>query len=218
MDLVQRREIDRVLTEDARQLTRKAVSILDRLIHPTNHEAKLLQAVQRGDRAATERFYRLYVRYVTALCSRYITDDEDLKDLIQEIFIKLFTTITHFDYRGEGSLKAWIGRIALNETISYIRQKRRIETVSLEVMPTEEEMPDEELPTEQVPTEVLYRFIRELPEGYRTVFNLFVIEGKSHKEIAQLLGIKVNTSTSQYYKAKALLAQKINDYITSNSI
>ena len=194
------------------------MSILDRLIHPTDHEAKLLQAVQRGDRAATERFYRLYVRYVTALCSRYITDDEDLKDLIQEIFIKLFTTIAHFDYRGEGSLKAWIGRIALNETISYIRQKRRIETVSLEVMPTEEEMPDEELPTEQVPTEVLYRFIRELPEGYRTVFNLFVIEGKSHKEIAQLLGIKVNTSTSQYYKAKALLAQKINDYTTSNSI
>ena len=128
------------------------MSILDRLIHPTNHEATLLQAVQRGDRAATERFYRLYVRYVTALCSRYITDDEDLKDLIQEIFIKLFTTIAHFDYRGEGSLKAWIGRIALNETISYIRQKRRIETVSLEVMPTEEEMPDEELPTEQVPT------------------------------------------------------------------
>ena len=97
MDLVQRREIDRVLTEDARQLTRKAVSILDRLIHPTDHEAKLLQAVQRGDRAATERFYRLYVRYVTALCSRYITDDEDLKDLIQEIFIKLFTTINSFN-------------------------------------------------------------------------------------------------------------------------
>ena len=218
MDLVQRREIDRVLTEDARQLTRKAVSILDRLIHPTNHEAKLLQAVQRGDRAATERFYRLYVRYVTALCSRYITDDEDLKDLIQEIFIKLFTTIAHFDYRGEGSLKAWIGRIALNETISYIRQQRRIETVSLEVIPTDEETPDDELPTEQVPTEVLYRFIRELPEGYRTVLNLFVIEGKSHKEIAQLLGIKINTSTSQYYKAKALLSQKINDYITSNSI
>ena len=189
------------------------MSILDRLIHPTDHEAKLLQAVQRGDRAATERFYRLYVRYVTALCSRYITDDEDLKDLIQEIFIKLFTTIAHFDYRGEGSLKAWIGRIALNETISYIRQKRRIETVSLEVMPTEEEMPDEELPTEQVPTEVLYRFIRELPEGYRTVFNLFVIEGKSHKEIAQQLGVSPQTVNYRIGQALKLLRAELKDYL-----
>lgn len=72
--------------------------------------------------------------------------------------------------------------------------------------------------TEGIPTEMLYQFIRELPEGYRTVFNLYIIDDKSHKEIASILGIKENTSGSQVHKAKAMLAQKIRQYKTINSI
>lgn len=80
------------------------------------------------------------------------------------------------------------------------------------------EASDDDLITDQIPSEVLHRFIQELPDGYRTVFNLYVIDDKSHKEIAQILGIKQSTSASQLHKAKAMLARKIKQYLNSNSI
>lgn len=179
-------------------------------------EERWLRKALGGDNTAIEWLYRRHVRYLSALCSRYIPDDEDIKDVLQESFIKIFTSLNSFTYRGEGSLKAWMARITLDETIKFVRRKNRLALSYIE--DADMDIADSgSIETEDIPTETLYQFIRELPEGYRTVFNLYVIDNKSHKEIASLLGIKENTSASQLHKAKAMLVQKIKQYRTINS-
>lgn len=180
-------------------------------------EERWLRKALDGDNTATEWIYRKHVRYLSALCSRYITEDEDIKDVLQESFIKIFTSLDRFKYRGEGSLKAWMAKITLNETLKFVRNNSRLPIDSID----DKDMniaDGDSMETEDIPTDVLHQFIRELPDGYRTVFNLYVIDDKSHKEIAQLLGIKENTSASQLHKAKSMLAQKIKHYRTIHSI
>lgn len=180
-------------------------------------EERCLRKALDGDNTATEWIYRKHVRYLSALCSRYITEDEDIKDVLQESFIKIFTSLDSFKYRGEGALKAWMAKITLNETLKFVRNNSRLPIDSIDDKYTNI-ADDDSMETEDIPTDVLHQFIRELPDGYRTVFNLYVIDDKSHKEIAQLLGIKENTSASQLHKAKSMLAQKIKHYRTINSI
>ena len=180
-------------------------------------EERWLRKALDGDNTATEWIYRKHVRYLSALCSRYITEDEDIRDVLQESFIKIFTSLDRFKYRGEGSLKAWMAKITLNETLKFVRNNSRLPIDSIDDKDTNIADGDS-METEDIPTDVLHQFIRELPDGYRTVFNLYVIDDKSHKEIAQLLGIKENTSASQLHKAKSMLAQKIKHYRTINSI
>lgn len=180
-------------------------------------EKRWLRKALDGDNTATEWIYRKHVRYLSALCSRYITEDEDIRDVLQESFIKIFTSLDRFRDRGEGSLKAWMAKITLNETLKFVRNNSRLPIDSID----DKDMniaDGDSMETEDIPTDVLHQFIRELPDGYRTVFNLYVIDDKSHKEIAQLLGIKENTSASQLHKAKSMLAQKIKHYRTINSI
>lgn len=186
------------------------------LFSKTSDEELLLRKARNGDNAALERLYSQYVRYLTAMCSRYLNNDEDIKDVLQESFIKIFSSLDDFEFRGRGSLKAWMGRITLNETLKFIKAKSRLDIVDMEG--EKFEASDDDLITDQIPSEVLHRFIQELPDGYRAVFNLYVIDDKSHKEIAQRLGIKQSTSASQLHKAKALLARKIKQYLNSNSI
>ena len=182
----------------------------------TNEERWLRKALD-GDNTATEWIYRRHVRYLSALCSRYITEDEDIKDVLQEAFIKIFTSLNSFTYRGEGSLKAWMARITLNETLKFLRNNSRLNLASID--DTDMNIADgNSMETDGISTDVLHQLIRELPDGYRTVFNLYIIDDKSHKEIASLLGIKENTSASQLHKAQAMLAQKIKHYRTINSI
>lgn len=180
-------------------------------------EERWLRKALDGDNTATEWIYRRHVRYLSALCSRYITEDEDIKDVLQESFIKIFTFLDSFKYHGEGSLKAWMAKITLNETLKFVRNNSRLPIDSID--DKDMNIADvDSMETEDIPTDVLHQLIRELPDGYRTVFNLYVIDDKSHKEIAQLLGIKENTSASQLHKAKSMLAQKIKYYRTINSI
>lgn len=180
-------------------------------------EERWLRKALDGDNTATEWIYRKHVRYLSALCSRYITEDEDIKDVLQESFIKIFTSLDSFKYRGEGALKAWMAKITLNETLKFVRNNSRLPIDGIDDKDINIADGDS-METEDIPTDVLHQFIRELPDGYRTVFNLYVIDDKSHKEIAQLLGIKENTSASQLHKAKSMLAQKIKHYRTINSI
>lgn len=180
-------------------------------------EERWLRKALDGDNTAIEWIYRKHVRYLSALCSRYITEDEDIKDVLQESFIKIFTSLDSFKYRGEGALKAWMAKITLNETLKFVRNNSRLPIDGIDDKDINIADGDS-METEDIPTDVLHQFIRELPDGYRTVFNLYVIDDKSHKEIAQLLGIKENTSASQLHKAKSMLAQKIKHYRTINSI
>lgn len=159
---------------------------------------------------AMKTVYSTYIRYLAAICSRYIVNNEDVKDVLQDSFLKIFSSITSFKYRGKGSLKGWITRITVNETLKFLQKNNRFEFV--EISEQEHDKPDEEPDVDALPSSVLFQLIRELPDGYRTIFNLYVIENKSHKEIAKLLDIKESTSASQLHRAKSLLATKIRQY------
>lgn len=176
----------------------------------TDNEEQLLNLVKQGDPMAMRTVYATYVRYLAAICSRYIINDEDVKDVLQDSFLKIFSSITSFEYRGKGSLKGWITRITVNETLKFLQKNNRFEFV--EISEQEHDKPDEEPDVDALPSSVLFQLIRELPDGYRTIFNLYVIENKSHKEIAKLLDIKESSSASQLHRAKSLLATKIRRY------
>ena len=172
-------------------------------------ERELLRLVRSGDPTGTRALYERYVGYLTAVCSRYVPDRAAVKDILQDAFVSIFTRIADFEFRGEGSLRAWMTRIVVNAALKSLRGSGRISYV--EELPDCEEEDLETLP--QVPPAILADMIKALPDGYRTVFNLFVFEKKSHKEIAELLGIKENSSASQFFRARALLARQIKDYL-----
>ena len=203
-------------------------------------EVELIRKARRQDTAAIKALYDAYVQYLVAVCKSYIASDDDVKDVLQESFLKIFSSLDKFEGRGEGSLKSWMRRIVVNEALMFLRRNAKLATDSLdkEFAPggfgdasgsgvaggfgtssgfgtsfdVAEETADGEPDVAGVPMQVLLGMIRELPEGYRTVFNLYVFEEKSHKEIAEILGISENTSYSQFSRAKSLLARKIKDY------
>lgn len=190
------------------------MAILEAIFKRQTSEEQLLAKLREGDAAAAAQLYRLHVRYLTAVCSRYVVNDEDVKDVLQEAFIKIFSSIHRFQPKGEGTLRSWMSRIVANEAIDLLKAKSRLSFSEL----TEDSTgtPDEEPEVEGVPAGQLQRFVQELPEGYRVVFNLYVMEGKSHREIAAMLGIKEGTSASQLHKAKCALAEKVKKYRRDN--
>jgi len=183
---------------------------------PNNSERELVDRLRRGDASAMGEVYACFANYLTAVCSRYIIEDEDIRDVLQESFIKIFTKADTFHYEGEGSLKAWATQVTVNEALQHLRNQKRKGMVGFDDERIEDkaELTDETPPINDIPTEVLMEMIRNLPPGYRTVFNLYVIEGKRHKEIAELLGIQEQTSASQLMRARRLLAMWIKEYNT----
>ena len=177
----------------------------------SNDEQRLAEQIRNGDNGAMREFCSLYVPHLKAVCTRYVTDGEDASDVLQETLISIVTHISDFHYLGQGSLKAWATRIAVNESLNYIRRNRRHE-LTLQEQYIDDIAEEEDPPIEDIPPEVIQQMVRQLPTGYRTVFNLYVFEDKSHQEIAQLLGTSVKTSISQLHKAKNLLAQMIQTY------
>ena len=118
----------------------------------------------------------------------------------QDCFVKIFTSIHGFEWRGEGSLRGWMVRIVVNESLKFLKRNRQLESLDdgWDVPDTVEDEPD----AEDIPSEVLQEMICRLPAGYRAVFNLYVFEKKSHKEIAAMLNIKESTSASQLHRGK----------------
>ena len=172
-------------------------------------EQQLLKALLAGESGAGHRLYARYSGQLMAVCLRYMGNGEDAADVLQDAFVKILTAIGRFEYRGEGSLRAWMGRIVVNEALQCLRQRSfKFHTELLD-----DEPPDEEPDVSLVPPEVLMQMVGDLPEGYRTVLNLFVFEQMPHREIARQLGIKESTSSSQYLRAKRMLAGKIKEYL-----
>ena len=172
-------------------------------------ERELLEALRRKDSRGTRVFYDRYAGYLTAVALRYVPDRSAVKDILQEAFLRIFDAVDRFEYRGEGSLRSWACRIVVNGALKSLRGQGKLQYV--------EDLPDvpeeEDVPVQQVPAAVLQRLIQDLPDGYRTVFNLYVFEKKSHREIAGLLGIKEDSSASQFFRARALLARQIKAYL-----
>lgn len=167
---------------------------------------------------AAKELYDTYSGYLAGIVARYVTDDELLKDVLQESFMKIFSSIGTFEYKGDGSLKAWMAKIVVNESLKQITENSKSQVIempdAMEDKPEcdlEEEIDEDDV--DKIPIGVLMEMIRDLPDGYRMVFNLYVFEGKSHKEISAMLGIKENSSASQFHRAKAILAERIADYL-----
>lgn len=170
-----------------------------------DNEQHILEMFARGDNRAMDMLYAVYADYLTGVCSRYITQYDDLCDVLQEALVKVFTSISKFKYQGSGSLKAWLTRVVINEALMFLRNKKKMLFVD-----DDQEIPDqaEEPPApDELDADNVAAAIQRLPDGYRAVFNLYAIEGKSHKEIAKILNIKPDTSASQYHRAKNMLAR-----------
>ena len=178
-------------------------------------EQQLLHAIRNGEREAKRRLYERFAGRTMAIALRYVANQEDARDVVQDSFVKILTSLDHFNYRGEGSLKAWVTSIVVHQAVDYVKRHERFQTTDL--LPDESEE-EEEPDVGRVPPDVLWRLISQLPLGYRMVLNLYVFEQLSHKEIARLLGIAPGTSTSQYARAKKELAKRINNYLKNNKL
>lgn len=174
-------------------------------------EQETIAAATKGNTAAMKLLYEQHIGYLTAVCSRYIRSNEDVRDILQDSFVKIFSSIGSFSYRGSGSLRAWMTRIVVNEALKSLRktEKTSFAEVRSGNVP---EVEDEEPETENIPPAVLQQMIRSLQGKYRTVFNLYVFQELSHKEIAKLLDITEGTSASCLHRAKKQLIDMINEY------
>jgi RNA polymerase sigma-70 factor (ECF subfamily) len=167
----------------------------------------LLHDCLKGKASAQRELYTLYAYPMLGLCYRYTKSMADAEDVLQEGFIKVFKNLHQFT--GSGELGAWIRRIMVNSAINYLKKESRYQyDLSFSdhtLHPVSDENPELTLNAKE-----LADLIRQLPTGYQTVFNLYAVEGYSHGEIGNILGIHEGTSKSQYARARALLISWIS--------
>jgi len=175
---------------------------------------KIIEGCVKNKRKYQKKLFDLYYGKMLGVCMRYAKNPDEAKDIVQNGFIKVYKKIEVYNFTG--SLEGWIKRIMVNTAIDQIRKNKRdpfqlkeeIQIKNLEEdIPFESQEADAEI---KIKAEQAIKAISELPPGYRMVFNLFVIEGYSHKEIAEYLGINEGTSKSNLAKAKQKLRQKLS--------
>jgi RNA polymerase sigma factor (sigma-70 family) len=163
-------------------------------------ESELVQQCKKGKRAAQEEVYARYSRKIYAICLRYLKNDFDAEEVLVTSFTKVFEKIDQF--QGNGSFEGWIKRLAVNEALMYLRKHKQFQVnIEDDIILFE----TKSVQGDHLEAEDLLKLIEQLPTGYNTVFNLYAIEGYSHKEIADMLGISENTSKSQLSRARTLL-------------
>ena len=159
-----------------------------------------------NDSKAQEELYRQFAPKMFGICLRYAKNQIEAQDVLQEGFIKVFRYLK--DYRKDGSLEGWVRRTMVNTAINYYKKKMKYQKdVSLDQ--TEPINTEEENAIDKLSAMELLELIHELPDGYRMVFNLNVIEGYTHKEIGEMLNISENTSKSQLSRARGVLQDKL---------
>ena len=172
----------------------------------TMDEKQLIDGCTKGDRKAQKALYDKYSNRMLAVCLRYAGNQEDARDLLQEGFVKLFTNI--HQYMGEGLFDGWVRKIFVNCALERLRQQDVLRN-AVDINDTDyADIPDETAVAQLSADEIMV-YIQSLPDGFRTVFNMFAIEGYSHKEIGQKLNITESTSRSQYMRARKLLQKLI---------
>ena len=185
--------------------TKNGVSKRINLIPVT--EKELIKGCIREDRYHQQELFRRYAGKMLVVCMRYTRHEMEAEDILQDAFIKIFDNITRFEFKG--SFEGWVRRIVINTALkNYSKKSFKQEQIGLENYP---ELPLEPEVYAHLQEEELLRLIAKLPEGYRLVFNLYAVEGYSHKEIADMLGIQESTSRSQLVKARKMLQAMIID-------
>jgi RNA polymerase sigma factor (sigma-70 family) len=180
--------------------------------------SELIREAKNGSAAAQKCLFDLLGDKMMLVCRRYVKTYEDAEEILLDGFYKFFKTLSSFNYHGDGSVYAWLKKIMINECLMFLRSKHSF-IIAMEQDAEEIPLIDDTL--DKLSTSEILNLIIELPVGYRTVFNLFVIEGMAHKEIAGLLNIAEGTSKSQLNKAKLLLQKNLmqngNEYARQNS-
>jgi RNA polymerase sigma factor (sigma-70 family) len=177
-------------------------------------EPEVIEACKRGDRRAIEEIFHLYKSRMKSWCYRYSKNDFDTEEILQESFIKIFSNIRSYEH--SGSFEGWIRKIVVNTSINYYKKNIKF-SLQAGYETAEHAVADDREIISRLSLEELHEHIRNLPDGYRMVFVMFAIEGYSHKEIAEVLNIKENTSSSQYTKAKKYLINSLQKHgVVSN--
>jgi RNA polymerase sigma-70 factor (ECF subfamily) len=177
-----------------------------------------IQDARCGNAAAQKALFDHLADPMMALCCRYLKSREDAEEVLLDGFYKFFSHLKEFRYQGEAALYAWLKRIMINECLMFLRRRHAFSVVAEK---TVEDLPLQVEPLAGLSAAEIFGLIVQLPVGYRTVFNLHVIEGMEHREIAKLLGISEGTSKSQLSKARLLLQkmlmQKGINYVKRNT-
>ncbi len=174
------------------------------------NEKDIIEGCIRGRSDSQRVFFQYFYSGMLALCKRYAANEDEAKDLLQEGFIKVFDNLSKF--RGDSSLKTWVSRVMVNNALNYIKKNNKVQFVSFDSSSDLDFADDAEYveDLEHIQPEMLIELIQELPAGYRAILNLYAVEGFTHKQIAEALGIAEGTSKSQLAKARIFLKKSID--------
>jgi RNA polymerase sigma-70 factor (ECF subfamily) len=176
-------------------------------INKSHSLEELIKGTRKGDSRAQRELFNRLSRRMLGICVRYVNNRAEAEDIMITGFMKVFNSIGQ--YKGEGSFEGWVMRIMINESLSYIRKNKTMwADVDIDKAVSK---PDMKWADTHLNSEDLLKLINQLPTGYRTVFNLYAIEGFSHREIGEMLGINENTSKSQLSRARIFLQDRIED-------
>ena len=170
-----------------------------------SQEIDLIVRCKKKDRQAQELLYKQYSGKMYSLCCRYLRDKTEAEDVLVAAFMRIFDRIGQF--KGEGSFEGWIRRTVVNESLTFLRRTKNM-YLETEIEAADHE-PDYMGVENSIQAEDLMKLINDLPSGYRIVFNMYAIDGYSHKEIGEYLGINENTSKSQLSRARAMLQRNL---------
>ncbi|MEZ4938118.1 MAG: RNA polymerase sigma factor [Crocinitomicaceae bacterium] len=168
----------------------------------------------KGNRKIFEKIYNAYAPNMYSHCLRMARNEDDAKDMLQESFIRVYNNRNQFD--PTQSLGGWIRKIVINTSLNFVKKHYSIQFERDEIIEMKVDFDEEE--NEKLSKERLTKALESLPEGYRMIFSLYVIEGLTHPEIAEYLDISVNTSKSQLHKAKKMLKAELNTLTTEKRI
>ncbi|MBP7184216.1 MAG: RNA polymerase sigma factor [Saprospiraceae bacterium] len=185
------------------------------------NEKEIIYKCIRNDRLAQKRLYELYATKMLGVCIRYVKNADDAEDVLIEGFYKVLSSLDQF--KAEGSLEGWIKRIMINESLTFLRKKSKLQVMDVDI--NDYHHPNVVL-TDEVNADIklcaddILKLLNQLPIGYRTIFNLYIIEGYKHQEIADMLGISINTSKSQLIMAKNKMQELLVtiSYPSSNKV
>lgn len=185
------------------------------------NESQLIKACKKQDRSAQKELYELYAPKMMAICLRYCGDRDTANDLLHDGFVKVFTQIKNFEEKG--SFEGWMRKVFVNICVANYRKEKQKYAIfdsatDVETLEIEKESDDDSFDIKDISRKEILQLINELPDGYRTVFNLIIFENMSHKEVSNMLGITENASRSQYYRARVSLQNKVQEIIKRNNI
>ncbi|RSK41465.1 RNA polymerase sigma factor [Mangrovimonas spongiae] len=169
---------------------------------------KLIQKCSNNDTKAQSELYHLFSRTLFSICLKYSRNYAEAEDNLQDTFVTIFKKISQ--YKGKGSFEGWIKRIAINTALQRYRKQDVFEIIDEENIESNQVDINDDI---DIPLDYLLECVQELPDRYRLVFNLYVLDGFSHKDISEMLSISTGTSKSNLSRARAILKEKVTHYL-----